>query len=79
MSLTQFSRRDLLKALPPLAIIPRLKGVNFKITDLRLVRLRLVRELGSYIDFRMRPSSYRLGGGSFCEIHTDQGSAARIA
>jgi hypothetical protein len=41
----------LLKALPPLGVIPRLKGVNFKITDLRLVRLRLVKELGSYIDF----------------------------
>lgn len=73
MSPSRFSRRDLLKALPPLAVIPRLRGVNFKITDLRLVSLRVVKELGSYIDFNMRPRSYRLGGGSFCEIHTDQG------
>ena len=69
----RFSRRDLLKALAPFAVVPQLKGVHFKITDVRLVRLRLVKELGSYIDFNGRPRSYRLGGNSYVEVHTDQG------
>ncbi len=69
----RFTRRDLLKALLPLALIPQLKGVQLKITDLKLVNLRLVKELGHYIDFNGRPLSYRLGGTSYCEVHTDQG------
>ncbi len=69
----RLSRRDLFKALAPVALIPQLKGVQLKITDLKLVNLRLVRELGHYIDFRGRPRNYRLGGGSYCEVHTDQG------
>ncbi len=43
MTGSRFTRRDLLKALPPLALIPQLKGVQLKITDLKLVNLRLVK------------------------------------
>jgi len=67
------TRRDLLKALPLLAFVPQLKGVRLKITDLKLINLRLVKELGHYIAFNGRPRCYRLGGGSYCEVHTDQG------
>jgi L-alanine-DL-glutamate epimerase-like enolase superfamily enzyme len=73
MTKTRISRRDLLKALLPLTVVPRLKGMRLKITDVRLLRLRLVKELGSYIDFNGRPRSYRLGGNSYVEVHTDQG------
>ena len=75
MHKSSFSRRDFLRALPALALLPQLRGVQMKITDIKLVQLRLVKDLGHYIDFNMRPRNYRLGGGSYCEVHTDQGLA----
>jgi len=51
-------RRDFLKALPALAVVPMaasarsaFAGVKMKITDLRLVTLRVERPLGSLVDF----------------------------
>jgi L-alanine-DL-glutamate epimerase-like enolase superfamily enzyme len=46
-----------------------------KITDLRLVQLRVVKQIGSLepawaLGTRM---NYAIGGGSFLEVHTDQG------
>ena len=71
-------RRDFLKtisALPALAAVPRLSGVQIKITEIRLLRLRVIKELGPFVGF-MGPwdtSVVRVGGGSVLEIHTDQG------
>jgi L-alanine-DL-glutamate epimerase-like enolase superfamily enzyme len=73
-------RRDFLKSLPALAAVPiaasarsALAGVSAKITDVRIVPLRVMKELGSLVDFNGGTRSYRLGGGNFVEVHTDQG------
>ena len=80
-------RRDFLKALPAagamtatstapaLAAVPTLTGVRIKITDIRIVPLRVVKEVGKFEGF-MGPNDLnvvRIGGGSFLEVHTDQG------
>jgi L-alanine-DL-glutamate epimerase-like enolase superfamily enzyme len=71
-------RRDFLKALPALpavAAVPRLLGARIKITDIRIVQLRTIKDLGSFQGF-MGPGDtnpVRVGGGSIVEIHTDQG------
>ena len=51
-------RRDFLKALPALTVVPiaasaraAFAGTKMKITDLRLVSLRVERQLGSLVDF----------------------------
>ena len=75
------NRRSFLTALVPAAAqvklfaqTPRPAG-NLKITNIRNVRLRVVEEVGS-----VEPAwnvggsmSFRIGGGSFVEIQTDQG------
>jgi len=73
-------RRDFLKALSALTVIPfaasarsAFAGVKMKITDLRIIPLRVEREVGSLIDFNGNTRSYQLGGGNFVEVHTDQG------
>jgi L-alanine-DL-glutamate epimerase-like enolase superfamily enzyme len=77
-------RRDILKAaLPAVAMavapataqVPKLPGVRMKITDIRIVRLRVIKDLGSFAGF-MGPTDtnvVRVGGGSVIEVHTDQG------
>ena len=71
-------RRDFLKALPALpalAAIPRLPGVQIRITDIKIVRMKVVKELGSFTGF-MGPwdtAIVRVGGGTVIEVHTDQG------
>ena len=76
-------RRDILKALPAAALtampafaqVPRLPGVRIKITDIRILRLRVIKELGSFAGF-MGPwdiARVRTGGGSVVEVQTDQG------
>ena len=73
-------RRDFLKALPALTVVPiaasarsAFAGTKIKITDLRLVALRIERQLGSLVDFNGNTRNYQLGGGNFVEVHTDQG------
>lgn len=69
-------RRDFLKilpALPALAEVPRLRGAKVKITDVRLLRTRVVRETGTVINWVGVPNPQRIGGTSFIEVHTDQG------
>jgi len=72
-------RRDFLKALPAavpaIAAVPKLLGAKIKITDVKLQRLKVIKELGSMTGF-MGPwdtAPVRIGGGSFLEVHTDQG------
>src|ERR1700730_3139758 len=69
-------RRDLLKLVPPVVLMPQLKSApRFKITDIRIVNLKSVRETGK-MEAAWNPgtvSTHRIGGGSIIEIHTDQG------
>jgi L-alanine-DL-glutamate epimerase-like enolase superfamily enzyme len=76
-------RRDFLKAVPAavaaISAGPRLLGDQIggkiKITDIRIVRLKLIKDLGPFTGF-MGPwdtSNVRIGGGSVIEIQTDQG------
>jgi hypothetical protein len=75
------NRRQLLASLLPLAAQAKLTAqavqvsVRFKISDVRVVPLRTAREAGS-IEPAWNPGgtmSFRVGGGSFTEIVTDQG------
>lgn len=69
-------RRDFLKALPAaLPLVPRLAGAKIRITDIRIVRLRVAKEIGSYQGFMGQgdTQTVRVGGGAFLEVHTDQG------
>jgi len=66
-------RREFLKALPAVASVARLRGARIKITDVRNVPLKTVKDLGSYPDWIGNPRAIKIGGGSFCEIQSDQG------
>lgn len=69
-------RRDFLKALPAVAAIaevPHLRGARIRITDVRLLRTRLVRETGAIVNWVGATNMQRIGGTSFIEVHTDQG------
>jgi D-galactarolactone cycloisomerase len=48
---------------------------RIKITEVRVVRLKVVRELGTLEPAWMpgRPMNFQLGGGAFLELRTDQG------
>jgi L-alanine-DL-glutamate epimerase-like enolase superfamily enzyme len=73
MSRTGLHRRDFLKTLPALAAVPRLHGARIKITDVRIVPLKVIKDLGSYPDWLGNPRAIRIGGGAFVEVQTDQG------
>ncbi len=74
-------RREFLVGAVPLAAAPALEAQvprspgRIKITDIRLVNLRIVKQIGSLepawaLGTRM---SFAIGGGSYLEVHTDQG------
>jgi L-alanine-DL-glutamate epimerase-like enolase superfamily enzyme len=69
-------RRDFLKSVPPVVLMPQLRSApRLKITDIRIVNLKTVRETGK-MEAAWNPgtvTTYRIGGGSVIEIHTDQG------
>src|SRR5271170_7483367 len=65
-------RRNFLRMLPALAAVPRLRGARIKITDVRIVPLRVMKDLGSYPDWLGNPRPIRIGGGAFVEVRTDQ-------
>jgi L-alanine-DL-glutamate epimerase-like enolase superfamily enzyme len=74
-------RRTFLKTVSGLAALPALSlralaGTRLKITDIRVVNLRVVKHIGEVSDTsRKQPlkRSYDIGEGSVIEIHTDQG------
>jgi D-galactarolactone cycloisomerase len=66
-------RRDFLKTIPALATVSLLGASRAKITDVRVVRLKVLKEIGTYPDWIGGTRSSRIGGGAFVEIHTDQG------
>lgn len=69
-------RRDFLKSAPLAALMPQLHAtVPLKITGIRIVNLKVVREVGK-IEAAWNPgtmTTQRIGGGSVVEIQTDQG------
>jgi D-galactarolactone cycloisomerase len=76
-------RRDFLKSAPVAALMPHLgslipqlrSAVPLKITDIRIVKLKVVRETGK-MEAAWNPgtvSTHRIGGGSVIEVQTDQG------
>ena len=69
-------RRDFLAAVPPVLLAPQLRAApRLKITDIRVVNLKTVRETGK-MEAAWNPgttTTHRIGGGSIIEIHTDQG------
>jgi D-galactarolactone cycloisomerase len=66
-------RRDFLKTIPALATVSLVGASRAKITDVRVVRLKVLKEIGTYPDWIGGTRSSRIGGGAFVEIHTDQG------
>ena len=73
MSRTSLLRRNFLRMLPALAAVPKLHGARIKITDVRIVPLKMTKDLGSYPDWLGNPRPIRIGGGAFVEIQSDQG------
>ena len=69
-------RRAFLKSAPGAVLMPQLRSApRIKITDIRIVNLRSIRETGK-MEAAWNPgtvNTYRAGGGSIVEIHTDQG------
>jgi L-alanine-DL-glutamate epimerase-like enolase superfamily enzyme len=73
MTSSRPNRRAFLKGLPLLAAVPRLRGARVKIADVKLVNLKVSKDLGSYPDWLGNPRAIRIGGGAIAEVHTDQG------
>jgi D-galactarolactone cycloisomerase len=69
-------RRDFLKSAPLAALMPQLRAaVPLKVTNIRIVNLKVVRETGK-MEAAWNPgtvTTQRIGGGSVIEIQTDQG------
>jgi D-galactarolactone cycloisomerase len=69
-------RRDFLKTVPLALLLPQLhSAARLKITGVRIVNLKVVRETGK-IEAAWNPgtvTTQRIGGGSITEIQTDQG------
>jgi L-alanine-DL-glutamate epimerase-like enolase superfamily enzyme len=72
-------RRNVLAGLGAFAAMPLLNKAQaqnrgrVRITEVRQVPLRLIRNVGTYPDFRGLPREVNIGGGAFLEVHTDQG------
>src|SRR5215831_8209818 len=69
-------RRGFLQSAPAVTLFPQLHAApRLKITDIRIINLKSVRETGK-MEAAWNPgtvSTYRIGGGSVIELHTDQG------
>ncbi len=69
-------RRDFLKAMPLAVLMPQLHAmVRLKITGIRIVKLKVVRETGK-MEAAWDPgtvTTWRIGGASVVELQTDQG------
>ncbi len=69
-------RRDFLKTVPAVAMASALQAApRLKVTDIRLVPLKVLRETGK-MEAAWNPgvsTMRRVGGGAYLEIHTDQG------
>src|SRR5271165_2850703 len=69
-------RRNFLKTIPAVAMLPAIEAApRLKITEIRLVPLKVLRETGM-MEAAWDPgrsTMHRVGGGSYLEIHTDQG------
>ena len=74
-------RRDFLGGAIPLAVVPSIEAQvprspgRIKITDIRLVNLRTVKQIGTLEPAWALGSkmNFAIGGGSYLEVHSDQG------
>lgn len=69
------SRRGFIGAVTaglPLVTSARAAG-RVRITEVKRYNLKVIRPVGTYPDFLNRPRVVNIGGGSFIEVHTDQG------
>ena len=83
MTLRGLRRRDFLKSLSiataamastPIWHTARVAAAGrAKITEVKLIPLRVVKDLGSYPDWQGNPRHQFIGGGAFSEVRTDQG------
>ena len=70
-----FSRRSFVGAMTaglPLLTAAKAAG-RIRITEVKRCNLKIIRPIGTYADFLNRPRVVNIGGGSFLEVHTDQG------
>jgi D-galactarolactone cycloisomerase len=69
-------RRNFLRTIPAAAMLPALDAApRLKITDVRLVPLKVLRETGK-MEAAWNPgtsTTHRVGGGAYLELRTDQG------
>ena len=70
-------RRDFIKTFSALTVVPiaasarsAFAGMKMKIADLRIVPLRLEKQLGTLVDYNGNTRSYQRGGGNFVEVHS---------
>jgi len=79
-----WTRRGFLQTLAAAAVLPlaadrpavaqaRERAGRIKITDLKLQRIRLEKDWGTYEDYMGERRGGRTGGGAIVEIYTDQG------
>ena len=52
-----------------------MRGARIKITNVRIVQLKISKDLGSYPDWLGNPRAIKIGGGEIIEIQSDQGIA----
>jgi L-alanine-DL-glutamate epimerase-like enolase superfamily enzyme len=78
-------RRDFMKSASALALVGPLsssaavlaaESPKFKVTDIRVRKIRVVKDIGVMEQASLNPPlrySFSIGGGTFMEVHTDQG------
>jgi hypothetical protein len=67
------SRRDFIKAAAALSAFPLQVASRARITDVRIRRLKVAKEVGTYPDWVGGTRFGRVGGGAIMEVVTDQG------
>ena len=73
MNLNSLRRRDFIKGAAALGAFPLLGASRAKITDIRIQRLKVAKEVGTYPDWVGGTRFGRVGGGAILEVLTDQG------
>jgi len=73
MNLNSLRRRDFIKGAAALGAFPLLGASRAKITDIRIQRLKVAKEIGTYPDWVGGTRFGRVGGGAILEITSDQG------
>jgi len=73
MNLNSLRRRDFIRGAAALGAFPLVGASRAKIADIRIQRLKVAKEIGTYPDWVGGTRFGRVGGGAILEITTDQG------